>query len=163
MLRADADAAMADAPSSLPTTTAQLPVDAVARCTRVRLFLSEIPQLQTHNCCQEAQKDGIFAGLSSGLVGGLSRTPRCHAPSADPPLRLSSYHRPTLLPLRQKQDDPLWCWCVVAPLLRRPVRLTPIHSSPPMRNANTNDPRRANLFLAQSPESSWAISSPRYS
>ncbi|KIP07326.1 hypothetical protein PHLGIDRAFT_19192 [Phlebiopsis gigantea 11061_1 CR5-6] len=44
---------MASAQATQPAATASLPVDAVARCTR------------------DAQKDGIFAGLSAGLVGAI--------------------------------------------------------------------------------------------
>ena len=53
-------------------TASSLPIDAVARCTRVRVVSSALflIDMTVDQVDQEAQKDGIFAGLSSGLVGG---------------------------------------------------------------------------------------------
>ena len=55
----------------MPETEPRLAIDAVARCTRVCCSQTTSNELDWSTyTTQEAQKDGIFAGLSSGLVGG---------------------------------------------------------------------------------------------
>ena len=59
-------------------STPALPVEAVAQATRVRIFPSfhvQQPSLTPHTSRQQAQRDGVFAGLSSGLVSGASPLP----------------------------------------------------------------------------------------
>lgn len=48
-----------------------LPIDAVAQATRVCSPLcARMPCSHTSSLEQQAQRDGVFAGLSSGLVSG---------------------------------------------------------------------------------------------